>query len=223
MYRSCLTIIKSCYFDCTINKPFTCSRCVICVSCSVHVISTWYVRKGSWAFYLNYPANQRGWGILSVELTDTVLFVWRLVGKTATQSSWWELVAVLPSCTPPTESWHAISSTRLKVTFNCLFADQNLNVVFAIAVVLVVLIVICCCCCCCCWWWWWWWWLWWRCHCRFRSWGQLPLSKWFGLLNTLTQTEIQMKTHIQTDRQTQMFTVLLLFVCCVSLLFLCAL
>ena len=29
--------------------------CVICVSCSVHVISTYYARKRSWAFYLNYP------------------------------------------------------------------------------------------------------------------------------------------------------------------------
>ena len=38
-----------------INKPFTCSRCVICISCSAHVISAYYVRKGSWAFYLNYP------------------------------------------------------------------------------------------------------------------------------------------------------------------------
>ena len=215
MYRSCLTIIKSCYFDCTINKPFTCSRCVICVSCSVHVISTYYVRKGSWAFYLNYPANQRGWGILSVELTDTVLFVcfWRLVGKTATQSSWWKLVAVLPSCTPPTESWHAISSTRLKVTFTVCSLTKILT-----QFVLVVLIVICCCCCCCCWWWWWWWWW---CHYRFRSWSQLPLSKWFGLLNTLTQTEIQMRTRIHTYRHTEDYRVVV--VCCVSPLFLCAL
>ena len=51
----CLTIIQSCYFDYRINKPFACSRCVICVLCSVHVISTYYVCKGSWAFYLNYP------------------------------------------------------------------------------------------------------------------------------------------------------------------------
>ena len=34
-----------------------CSRCVICVSCSVHVISTYYARKGLWAFYLNYPQS----------------------------------------------------------------------------------------------------------------------------------------------------------------------
>ena len=41
-----LIIIQSCYFDYRIDKPFTCSRCVICVSCSVHLISTYYVRKG---------------------------------------------------------------------------------------------------------------------------------------------------------------------------------
>ena len=33
-----------------LQKMFACSRCVICVSCSVD----YYVRKGSWAFYLNY-------------------------------------------------------------------------------------------------------------------------------------------------------------------------
>ena len=38
---------KYSYFDYRINKPFTCSRCKICVSCSVHVISTYYTRKGS--------------------------------------------------------------------------------------------------------------------------------------------------------------------------------
>ena len=42
-----LILIQSCYFDSRINKPFTCSRCVICVSCSVHVISTFHARKGS--------------------------------------------------------------------------------------------------------------------------------------------------------------------------------
>ena len=46
----CLTIIQSCYFDYKMNKPLTCSRCVICVSCSVHWNSTYYVRTGSWAF-----------------------------------------------------------------------------------------------------------------------------------------------------------------------------
>ena len=35
----CLIIIQSFYCDCRINKPFACSRCFICVSCSVHVIS----------------------------------------------------------------------------------------------------------------------------------------------------------------------------------------
>ena len=38
---------SSCYFDYTINKPFGCSRCVICVSCSVQLNSTYYVCKGS--------------------------------------------------------------------------------------------------------------------------------------------------------------------------------
>ena len=50
-----LRIIQSCYFDYRINKPFTCPRCVICVSRSVHMKSTYYVPKGSWAFHLNYP------------------------------------------------------------------------------------------------------------------------------------------------------------------------
>ena len=45
-----VVIMPSCYFDYRINKPFPYSRCVICISCSVHVISTYYVRKGSWAF-----------------------------------------------------------------------------------------------------------------------------------------------------------------------------
>ena len=52
---ACLIIMQSCYFDCRINKPFTCSRWVICVSCSVHLTSTYTMRKGSWAFFnLNY-------------------------------------------------------------------------------------------------------------------------------------------------------------------------
>ena len=38
-----------------INTHFTCSRCLMCVSCSVHVISTYYVCKGSWAFFKSYP------------------------------------------------------------------------------------------------------------------------------------------------------------------------
>ena len=40
-----------CYFDYRINKPFTCSRCFICVSNSVHVISTYYASKGLWALF----------------------------------------------------------------------------------------------------------------------------------------------------------------------------
>ena len=50
-----LIIMHFCSFDFRINKPFTCSRCFIRVSCSVHVISTYYVRKGSWLVCLNYP------------------------------------------------------------------------------------------------------------------------------------------------------------------------
>ena len=37
---------ESYYLDYRINKPFACSRCVIWVLCSVHVISTYYIRKG---------------------------------------------------------------------------------------------------------------------------------------------------------------------------------
>ena len=40
MCPPCLIIIQSCYFDCRINTPFTRSRCVTCVSCSVHLVST---------------------------------------------------------------------------------------------------------------------------------------------------------------------------------------
>ena len=47
MCQQCLIIMQSCHCDNRINKPFACSRCVICVSCSVHVISTYYARKGS--------------------------------------------------------------------------------------------------------------------------------------------------------------------------------
>ena len=54
MCLPCLIIIRSCYFDYRLNKPFTYSRCVICVSCSVHLISAYYVHKGPWAF-LSYP------------------------------------------------------------------------------------------------------------------------------------------------------------------------
>ena len=51
MCPPCLIIIQSCYCDYRINKPSTYSRCVICVSCSVHLISTYYVRKKSEAFF----------------------------------------------------------------------------------------------------------------------------------------------------------------------------
>ena len=51
MCTLCLVIIKSCWLDYQINKPLTCSHSRICVSCSVHVITMYYVRKGSWAFY----------------------------------------------------------------------------------------------------------------------------------------------------------------------------
>ena len=47
-------------FDYRINEPFACSRCVICVSCSVHLILTYYVRKGSWAFLSFVTHNHRG-------------------------------------------------------------------------------------------------------------------------------------------------------------------
>ena len=51
------------------KKLVTCSRCVICASCSVHVISTYYVRKGSWAFFkLNYP-----------QINDVKKFVYKFV------------------------------------------------------------------------------------------------------------------------------------------------
>ena len=53
MCLPCLIIMQSCYFDYTIDTPLACSRCVICVSCCVHLISTYYVRKGLWAFYRN--------------------------------------------------------------------------------------------------------------------------------------------------------------------------
>ena len=50
----CLINMQSYYCDYRINKPFACSRCVHFLL-SVHCILTYYVRKGSWAFYLNYP------------------------------------------------------------------------------------------------------------------------------------------------------------------------
>ena len=50
----CLIIIQSCYFNYIINKPFKYSRCTISVSCSVHLISTDYVRVGAgWMHQMN--------------------------------------------------------------------------------------------------------------------------------------------------------------------------
>ena len=53
MCPPCLIIIQSCYFDYTINKPFTCSRCVICVSCSRSAMRA----KDHRLFSPNYPQN----------------------------------------------------------------------------------------------------------------------------------------------------------------------
>ena len=60
MYLPCLIIIESCYFDSRINKPFVYSHYMICISCTVHLIWTYYVCKGSWAFLSWLPTNQRG-------------------------------------------------------------------------------------------------------------------------------------------------------------------
>ena len=43
----CLIIIQSRYFDYRIDKLLASSRCVICVSFSIHLILPYYVRKGS--------------------------------------------------------------------------------------------------------------------------------------------------------------------------------
>ena len=51
MCQTCLLIRTYCYFDYRINKPLTCCRCLVYVSCSVHAILTYYVRKGSLAFF----------------------------------------------------------------------------------------------------------------------------------------------------------------------------
>ena len=58
----CLIILQSSYFDNRINKLFTYSRCMICVSCSVPLILTYYVCKG---FLSQLPTNQQGWKIWS--------------------------------------------------------------------------------------------------------------------------------------------------------------
>ena len=53
-------IIHSCSFHWRIDKSFPCSRCVIYVSCNVHLISTTTtVRKGSWTFLPLLRTNQR--------------------------------------------------------------------------------------------------------------------------------------------------------------------
>ena len=54
MYLSCLIIMQSCYCDYRINKPFACSRCVICVSCSVHVILTCTTRAKDHGLFFNH-------------------------------------------------------------------------------------------------------------------------------------------------------------------------
>ena len=66
MCRPYLIIRKSCYFDFRVNKPFT-PRCFICVLCSFHMISTYYLSydychchcttcpKDHGLFYVNYP------------------------------------------------------------------------------------------------------------------------------------------------------------------------
>ena len=44
------------FWLCNKETRFACFPCFICVPCSVHLISTYYVRKGSCSsFYLNYP------------------------------------------------------------------------------------------------------------------------------------------------------------------------
>ena len=58
--KPCLIIIESCYFDCRISKHFTCSRCVICVTCA----------KDHRLFYLNYPQ------INEVGISDHVVHTW---------------------------------------------------------------------------------------------------------------------------------------------------
>ena len=52
MCLPCLIIIQSCYFDFRINKPFTCSCCMIYVSCSVHFISMYYMYKEPQGFLI---------------------------------------------------------------------------------------------------------------------------------------------------------------------------
>ena len=66
MCQPCLVIIQSCYFDHRINKPFACSRCLICVSCSAH--STCAKDHGL------FPLESTGQKIWSRERSDGTCF-----------------------------------------------------------------------------------------------------------------------------------------------------
>ena len=62
----CLIITQSCYFDYRISKPIARSRGVICVSCSVHVISAWLRAQRIIRFgFCYWPTNQQGQKIRS--------------------------------------------------------------------------------------------------------------------------------------------------------------
>ena len=66
MHRSCLIIRKSCYFDYSMNRPFTRSRCVICVSRAAHVIFNVLRAQRIMDFFLSQlPTNQRDQNIRS--------------------------------------------------------------------------------------------------------------------------------------------------------------
>ena len=60
LQQMCLPcLIQSCYFDYRINKPFTCSHCLICVSCSVHVIShVLRAQRLMGSFYLTHNSTR---------------------------------------------------------------------------------------------------------------------------------------------------------------------
>ena len=80
MRQPCLIIMRCYYFDCRINKLFTLSSYLICVSYSVHLISAYYVRKGSWAFFKSQlPTNQQGQKIQSRHRR----FEWSSLGVTS--------------------------------------------------------------------------------------------------------------------------------------------
>ena len=56
MCPSCLIIIQSYYFDCTINKPFTLSSCFICTFRPLFISSRHTTcTKDHRLFYLNFP------------------------------------------------------------------------------------------------------------------------------------------------------------------------